>query len=115
MGTVAGQRHQSKAVPNNLPLHLTTFVGREADLRSLKSLVRNARIVTLTGTGGAGKSRLAAELAGATRDAWPDGVWWVALAAESDVGAAGVANLEPPGLCSPPPGPAGGAATRPRP
>ncbi|TMF11987.1 MAG: ATP-binding protein, partial [Chloroflexi bacterium] len=76
MGTVAGQRHQSKAVPNNLPLHLTTFVGREADLRSLKSLVRNARIVTLTGTGGAGKSRLAAELAGATRDAWPDGVWW---------------------------------------
>ena len=101
MGTVAGQRHQSKAVPNNLPLHLTTFVGREADLRSLKSLVRNARIVTLTGTGGAGKSRLAAELAGATRDAWPDGVWWVALAAESDVGAAVVANLELPGRGSP--------------
>src|SRR6266550_1887342 len=101
MGTVAGQRHQSKAVPSNLPLHLTTFVGREPELRSLKSLVRSARIVTLTGTGGAGKSRLAVEVAGATRDAWPDGVWWVALAAESDVGAAVVANLELPGRGSP--------------
>src|SRR5438477_578860 len=101
MGTVAGQRHQSKAVPSNLPLHLPTFVGREPELRSLKSLVRSARIVTLTGTGGAGKSRLAVEVAGATRDAWPDGVWWVALAAESDVGAAVVANLELPGRGSP--------------
>src|SRR3989441_5145845 len=101
MGTVAGQRHQSKAVPSNLPVHLTTFVGREPELRSLKSLVRSARIVTLTGTGGAGKSRLAVEVAGATRDAWPDGVWWVPLAAESDVGAAVVANLELPGRGSP--------------
>src|SRR5438874_4520679 len=101
MGTVAGQRHQSKAVPSNLPLHLTTIVCREPALRSRKSLVRSARIVTLTGTGGAGKCRLAVEVAGATRDAWPDGVWWVALAAESDVGAAVVANLELPGRGSP--------------
>src|SRR5207245_2030448 len=84
MGTVAGQRHQSKAVPSNLPVHLTTFVGREPELRSLKSLVRSARIVTLTGTGGAGKSRLAVGVAGATRAAWPDRVWWVALAGESE-------------------------------
>src|SRR5256885_12282702 len=98
MGTVAGQRHQSKAVPNNLPLHLTTFVGREADLRSLKSLVRNARIVTLTGTGGAGHSPPAAELAGGTSDACADGGWWVALAADSGVGAAGGGNREAHGL-----------------
>lgn len=101
MGTVAGQGHQSKAAPNNLPLRLTSFVGREAELRSLKSLVRNARLVTLTGTGGAGKSRLAAEVAGAAREAWPDGIWWVELAAETDVGGAVVANLELPGRGSP--------------
>ena len=84
-----------------VPLHLTSFVGREAELRSLKTLVRTSRMVTLIGTGGAGKSRLAAEVARATRDAWPDGVLWVELAAESDVGGAVVANLELPGQGSP--------------
>src|SRR5437667_385796 len=101
MGKVAGQGHQTKAAPTNLPLRLTSFVGREAELRALKALVRNARLVTLTGTGGAGKSRLAAEVAGAAREAWPDGIWWVELAAETDVGAAVVANLELPGRGSP--------------
>ncbi|TMG32350.1 MAG: ATP-binding protein, partial [Chloroflexi bacterium] len=81
MGKVAGQGHPTKAAPSNLPLRLTSFVGREAELRALKALVRNARLVTLTGTGGAGKSRLAAEVAGAAREAWPDGIWWVELAA----------------------------------
>jgi len=84
-----------------VPLHLTSFVGRGAELRSLKALVRSARMVTLTGTGGAGKSRLAAEVARANRDVWPDGTWWVELAAESDVGGAVVANLELPGQGSP--------------
>ncbi|TME22953.1 MAG: LuxR family transcriptional regulator [Chloroflexi bacterium] len=101
MGKVAGQGHPTKAAPTNLPLRLTSFVGREAELRALKALVRNARLVTLTGTGGAGKSRLAAEVAGAAREAWPDGIWWVELAAETDVGAAVVANLELPGRGSP--------------
>src|SRR5438876_579508 len=101
MGKVAGQGHQTKAAPTNLPLRLTSFVGREAELRALKTLVRNARLVTLTGTGGAGKSRLAAEIAGAAREAWQDGIWWVELAAETDVGAAVVANLELPGRGSP--------------
>jgi non-specific serine/threonine protein kinase len=101
MSSVAGQRHQVTAAPNNLPLHLTTFVGREAELRSLKALVRDTRMVTLTGTGGAGKSRLAAEVARANRDSWPDGIWWIELAAESDVGGAVVANLELRGHGSP--------------
>jgi len=101
MGTVAGQGHLSKAAPSNLPLRLTSFVGREAELRSLKTLVRSARLVTLIGTGGAGKSRLAAEVGGAAREAWPDGIWWVELAAETDVAGAVVANLELPGRGSP--------------
>jgi len=101
MGTVAGQGHQATPAPHNLPLHLTTFVDREADLRSLKSLLRTARLVTLTGTGGAGKSRLAVEAARANSDTWPDGVWWVALADETDVALAVVASLELPGQGAP--------------
>ena len=101
MGTVAGPSHQAALAHHNLPLHLTSFVDREADLRSLKSLLRTARLVTLTGTGGSGKSRLAVEAARANHDAWPDGVWWVALADETDVPAAVVARLELPGRGSP--------------
>lgn len=101
MGTVAGQGHQATAPPHNLPLHLTTFVGREADLRSLKSLLRSARLITLTGTGGAGKSRLAVEAARANSAAWPDGVCWIELADELDVAAAVVARLELPGRDEP--------------
>jgi non-specific serine/threonine protein kinase len=100
MGSVAGASHQA-AVPYNLPLHLTSFVGREADLRALKSVLRSARLVTLTGTGGAGKSRLAVEAARASRDIWPDGAWWIALADATDVAPAVVASLELPGRGSP--------------
>jgi non-specific serine/threonine protein kinase len=101
MGMVAGPSHQAALAPNNLPLHLTSFVGREADLRSLKSLLRSARLVTLTGTGGAGKSRLAAEAARASSQVWPDGVMWIELADETNVPAAVVASLELPGRGTP--------------
>src|SRR5690348_16668530 len=97
MPQVASRGRRAEAAPSNLPLHLTSFVGREAELRSLKSLVRGSRLVTLVGTGGAGKTRLAAEVARANRGAWPDGIWWVELAAETDVAGAVVANLELPG------------------
>jgi len=101
MDKVAGRRHQAAAPPSNLPLHLTSFVGREAELRSIKALVHSSRLVTLIGTGGAGKTRLAAEVAKANRGEWPDGVWWVELADETEVGAAVVASLELPGRGSP--------------
>jgi non-specific serine/threonine protein kinase len=90
-------RGKSSTGPSNLPHHLTSFVGREAELRSLKGLLTGSRLVTLTGTGGAGKSRLAAQLARANPDLWPDGVWWIDLAATDDVPGAVIATLELPG------------------
>ena len=49
--------------PNNLPANLTTFVGREREIAEVTRLLAAARLVTLTGTGGCGKSRLAMEVA----------------------------------------------------
>jgi len=80
-----------------VPRYLTSFVGRETDLRALKASLRSARLVTLVGPGGAGKSRLAAEIGGTDADLWPDGVTWIDLVGASDVAAAAVATLELPG------------------
>ena len=75
-----GWRVIGEVVPNNLPRYLTSFVGRRTDLSALKSLVARSRMVTVTGPGGVGKSRLAAELVRARHDNWPEGIWWVELA-----------------------------------
>lgn len=50
-------------VPNNLPAELTSFVGRRTELASVRALLDGARLVTLTGPGGVGKTRLAAQIA----------------------------------------------------
>ena len=71
-------------LPNNLPLQLTQFVGRERELAELTRLVRAQRLVTLTGSGGAGKTRLALQLAADMLDDFEDGVWLVELASLSD-------------------------------
>jgi predicted ATPase/DNA-binding CsgD family transcriptional regulator len=97
MDTVAVRGRRAASAPNNLPRHLTSFVGREAELRSLKTQLRTARMVTLIGTGGAGKSRLAAEIATALPDLWPDGAWWIELEAATDTAGAVVGMLELPG------------------
>src|SRR5712692_8107446 len=84
----------------NLPYFLTTFVGRTAELSALKSSVGKSRLVTLTGAGGSGKTRLAAELGRACLRLWPGGVWWVDLAPVDDpsqVPGAVVAALHLPG------------------
>lgn len=65
----------------NLPAQLTSFIGREAELDRLGTLLGDTRLVTLTGTGGAGKTRLAIEAASRLADHTPDGVWFVPLAA----------------------------------
>ena len=68
------------AVPNNLPVHLTSFIGRAGELGELKRLLAEHRLVTLTGAGGAGKTRLAAQVAAEVIGGYPDGVWWADLA-----------------------------------
>ena len=72
------------ARPNNLPIQLTSFVGRDRDLFELGRLLGTSRLVTLTGAGGSGKTRLALEFAGHEFDSYPDGVWFVDLAAVDD-------------------------------
>jgi non-specific serine/threonine protein kinase len=102
METVAGRGHQATdaSVQHNLPRYLTSFVGRDTDLRGLKSLLNTSRLITLVGAGGSGKTRLAAELVAQCLKNWRDGVWWVELAALTDPGqvpAAVVAAMELPG------------------
>jgi len=69
---------------HNLPNRLASFVGRNADLEELGALVMNSRLVTLTGPGGSGKTTLATEFARGSLDSYPDGVWFVDLAAIDD-------------------------------
>jgi non-specific serine/threonine protein kinase len=69
---------------HNLPSQITSFVGREQEIAQIKELLTANRLVTLTGAGGAGKTRLAIEVAGGLVDCFADGVWLVELAALSD-------------------------------
>jgi predicted ATPase/class 3 adenylate cyclase len=69
---------------NNLPFQSTPFVGREDDLAEAAGLLRSSRLLTLTGAGGAGKTRLALQLAAESIDQFRDGVFLVQLAAVTD-------------------------------
>ncbi len=71
-------------VSTNLPVQLTSFVGREREMTEVKRLLPTARLLTLTGTGGAGKTRLALHVAADVLEEFPNGVWLVELAALSD-------------------------------
>ncbi len=66
--------------PHNLPLQLTSFLGREGELSQIKRLLKENRLMTLTGPGGVGKTRLSLELAAQVLEDFPDGVWFVELA-----------------------------------
>ncbi len=70
----------------NLPVPTTSFLGRERELAELGGLIArdDVGLVTLTGPGGTGKTRLAQQAAGAAADHFPDGVWWVPLGALRD-------------------------------
>jgi predicted ATPase/DNA-binding SARP family transcriptional activator len=67
--------------PGSLPQQLTSFVGRERELTEAATLLGSSKLLTLTGAGGCGKTRLALELAGQHRADFADGVWAVELAA----------------------------------
>lgn len=71
-------------LPNNLPLELTSFIGREREMAEVKRLVTSTRLLTLVGAGGLGKTRLALHVAAEFVDGVPDGVWMVELASLSD-------------------------------
>jgi predicted ATPase/class 3 adenylate cyclase/tetratricopeptide (TPR) repeat protein len=73
-----------EAVPNNLPRQLTTFIGREREIGDVKRLLAEAHLLTVTGTGGNGKTRLSLEVASGLLDEYPAGVWLLEFAALSD-------------------------------
>ncbi|WP_405618706.1 AfsR/SARP family transcriptional regulator [Streptomyces sp. NBC_01508] len=90
-GTAPAPYATPPAPSGNLRAHITSFVGREADMAALRGDLRDARLVTLLGAGGAGKTRLSQEVAagsgGSTGDdgaGWPDGVWLAELAPVDD-------------------------------
>ena len=72
------------ALRNNLPAQLASFVGRDRELSEVRALVASSRLVTLTGAGGCGKTRLGLQLAAELLDGSGDGVWLVELAAVAD-------------------------------
>jgi predicted ATPase/DNA-binding SARP family transcriptional activator/DNA-binding CsgD family transcriptional regulator len=76
----------SGAGTHNLPVSLTSFVGRERELLEAKRMLAMTRLLTLTGTGGSGKTRLALEVAADLVGAYQDGVWLVDLAPLSEPG-----------------------------
>jgi predicted ATPase len=77
-------KRELEAVPNNLPAQLTSFVGREKEMEEIKQLLGKTRLLTLTGIGGTGKTRLALQLGMELLAEYGDGVWLVELAGLSD-------------------------------
>jgi class 3 adenylate cyclase len=75
------------ARPHNLPLQRSTFIGREREMAELIELLGAERLVTLTGSGGCGKTRLALQVGAEVLDFFPDGVWFADLAAVTEAGA----------------------------
>ncbi len=73
-----------KAPPTNLPVQLTSFVGRSRELSEVKQLLSQGRLLTLTGPSGSGKTRLALQVATELRGQFPDGVFFVPLAPVTD-------------------------------
>jgi predicted ATPase/class 3 adenylate cyclase len=73
-----------ESVPNNLPVQLTSFIGRERELAEVKRLLGSTRLLTLSGTGGTGKTRLSLQVAADLLEQFPDGIWLVEFATISD-------------------------------
>ena len=78
--------HVRLGVPSNLQAELSTFVGRADDLERGTRLIGESRLVTFTGAGGCGKTRLARQVASRAAERFPGGVWWVELASLADGG-----------------------------
>ena len=74
----------TRAMRGNLPLELSSFVGRERELSEVERLLAGTRLLTITGTGGCGKTRLALRVAANLAERFEDGAWWVGLAPLAD-------------------------------
>ncbi len=72
------------SIPNNLPIQMTSFVGREQEIAEVKQSLTKTRLVTLTGSGGTGKTRLSLQVATEILDRFKDGVWFIELAPITD-------------------------------
>ena len=83
---------------HNLPTRLTSLIGREADTAAVLAALGDSRLVTLIGTGGVGKSRLALQVAAESVGQFDGGVWWVELATVSDPSSLPGAVLDAIGL-----------------
>jgi len=91
-----GRSHATRAPSGRLPDHLTSFVGRQTELEDLRTLLDRSRLLTLTGSGGCGKTRLACAIAVAVEGLYVDGAWWVdleRLAEPERVGSAALDSL----------------------
>src|ERR1700737_4429880 len=73
-----------ESTPNNLPVQLTSFIGRDDQVRDAKQLLLRSRLLTLTGPGGTGKTRLSLQIAADVLARFPDGVYFIPLAAVQD-------------------------------
>jgi predicted ATPase/class 3 adenylate cyclase len=90
------------ALQNNLPAQLATFIGRDRELSEVRALVESCRLVTLTGAGGSGKTRLSLQVAAELLDGSGDGVWLVELATVADEDAVAPAICEALGIAARP-------------
>ena len=73
-----------EATPNNLPQQTTSFIGRESEIAAIEAMLVRTRLLTLTGSGGSGKTRLSLHAAADVLDQFPDGAWFVELASLAD-------------------------------
>lgn len=88
----------------NLPMQLTSFVGREAQIADISTLLETKRILTLVGPGGSGKTRLALQVGAESSDRFEDGVWFVSLVSLTEPGGVASTAAAAMGLSVPPSG-----------
>ena len=97
--------------PGALPVFLTSFVGRSVELDEVADLLGAHRLLTVSGAGGIGKTRLACEVLTTARDRWTDGVRWVGLESVADSARLADSSRRPlVYLSTPEPGPDGGGS-----
>ncbi len=85
MNDIAVSKHFNTS-PNNLPLQVNRFIGREREMSAVRGLLMTTRLLTLAGAGGSGKTRLALQVATDLLEEFEHAVWWVELADLSDAG-----------------------------